>query len=255
MLANYHTHTARCGHAVGEDREYVEQAVQAGLKVLGFSDHCPWVFPDGYESPIRMKLREVDGYFSSLTKLRDEYRDDITIYIGFETEYIPELLEAQDRFLADYPVDYQIMGQHYTVREPGAVYCGRVARASEADQFREYVDSCIAGVESGRYRYLAHPDLMVILDEEVYQQEYARLCACLKAHDIPVELNCLGIERHYTSRAFLKIAAAHGCKAIIGIDAHQPEKLLGRTGVDVCMELAEDAGLELVDYLPGLEPK
>ena len=255
MLANYHTHTARCGHAVGEDREYVEAAIKAGMQVLGFSDHCPWVFPDAYESPIRMKLREVDGYFTSLTKLRDEYRNDITIYIGFETEYIPELLDAQDAFLADYPVDYQIMGQHYTVREPDALYCGRVARSSEAAAFNEYIESCIAGVNSGRYKYLAHPDLMGMMDEAVFRQGYSRLCACLKAHDMPVELNCIGIERHYTSRAFLKIAAEHSCKAIIGIDAHQPEKLLGQTGVDVCSELAEEAGLELVTFLPGLEPK
>ena len=255
MLANYHTHTARCGHAIGEDREYVENAIQAGMKVLGFSDHCPWVFPDGYESPIRMRLQEVDGYFSSLTKLRDEYKDDITIYIGFESEFIPELLDAQDKFLADYPVDYQIMGQHYTSREPETVYCGRVVPRVQAPYFREYVESCIAGIESGRYKYLAHPDLMGMLDPAIYREGYAKLCACIKAHDMPVELNCIGIERHYTSRAFLKIAAEFGCKAIIGIDAHQPEKLLGRTGVDVCQELAEETGLELIDYLPGMGPK
>ena len=48
MLANYHTHTKRCNHALGEDREYVEAAIKAGLKVLGFSDHCPFVIEDGH---------------------------------------------------------------------------------------------------------------------------------------------------------------------------------------------------------------
>ena len=27
MIANYHTHTARCGHAHGAEREYVETAI------------------------------------------------------------------------------------------------------------------------------------------------------------------------------------------------------------------------------------
>ena len=54
MLANYHTHTTRCGHAVGEDREYVETAIRRGLKVLGFSDHVPMPFPDGRESRFRV---------------------------------------------------------------------------------------------------------------------------------------------------------------------------------------------------------
>ena len=35
FLHNYHTHTKRCHHAVGEDREYIESAIQSGLKTLG----------------------------------------------------------------------------------------------------------------------------------------------------------------------------------------------------------------------------
>ena len=34
-----HTHTKRCGHAFGADEEYVQAAIDAGIKVLGFSDH------------------------------------------------------------------------------------------------------------------------------------------------------------------------------------------------------------------------
>lgn len=89
MLANYHTHTFRCRHAYGEDREYVEHAIVHGMKVLGFSDHCPWVFGDGFVSGTRMLPTQLDDYFSSPTALKKEYASDITIYIGFEAEYIP----------------------------------------------------------------------------------------------------------------------------------------------------------------------
>ena len=41
MRANYHTHTPRCRHAVGSEREYIEQAIEAGMEILGFSDHTP----------------------------------------------------------------------------------------------------------------------------------------------------------------------------------------------------------------------
>ena len=44
MLYNYHTHTARCNHASGTDREYVEKAIEAGYKTLGISDHAPYLF-------------------------------------------------------------------------------------------------------------------------------------------------------------------------------------------------------------------
>ena len=41
MTENYHTHTYRCGHAVGTERDYVEAALKAGIRTLGFSDHTP----------------------------------------------------------------------------------------------------------------------------------------------------------------------------------------------------------------------
>jgi len=95
MNANYHTHTHRCQHAIGDDRAYVEQAILNGMKVLGFSNHCPWVYDTDYTSKSRMHPSEVDEYFSSLLALKEEYKNDITIYIGFESEYIPELMEKQ----------------------------------------------------------------------------------------------------------------------------------------------------------------
>jgi histidinol-phosphatase (PHP family) len=49
MLKNYHSHTARCGHAWGTDEEFVNAAIDAGFSVLGFSEHTPWPFEDGYQ--------------------------------------------------------------------------------------------------------------------------------------------------------------------------------------------------------------
>lgn len=256
MLANYHTHTWRCRHASGEEREYIENAIANGMQVLGFSDHCPWLFPDGTESGTRMKPSQLDGYFTTLTRLRDEYRRDITIYIGFESEYIPELMEAQNRLLSDYPVDYQILGEHFMEREPFGAYLGQIF--DEEAMLRRYVDICIEGMETGRYRYVAHPDLMGFSgDPAVYDREYGRLCAYLAAHGIPVEINLLGVYegRHYTDPRFLRIAAAAGCQAIIGCDAHTPDRLNCIEGQAQCVRMAEDAGLSLVTFLPGLGRK
>ena len=68
--ANFHTHTMRCHHAVGEDREYVERAIEAGFQVLGFSDHVPIPYRDGYVSRIRMTLTEAEDYVDSILKLK-----------------------------------------------------------------------------------------------------------------------------------------------------------------------------------------
>ena len=41
LKANYHTHTYRCRHAYGSEREYIEAAIRMGIAELGFSDHVP----------------------------------------------------------------------------------------------------------------------------------------------------------------------------------------------------------------------
>lgn len=255
MLANYHTHTERCFHAEGSDREYIENAIESGMKVLGFSDHCPWIFPDGYVSGIRMPASFADDYFKSLTALKKEYADDITIYIGFESEYIPELIEEQDKFLADYPVDYMILGQHSIAPENLSPYMGRATY--DYNNLKKYVDLIIEGMESGRYKYVAHPDLCHFIgDKEIYIKHYTRLCEYLKSKDIPIEINMLGFvtNRHYPSAKFMEIAQKVGNKAIIGCDAHYPEMLNDDYNIKKCRKLAEKYSLELVDYIQGLEP-
>lgn len=255
MLANYHTHTFRCKHATGEDKEYVETAIQAGIKVLGFSDHCPWVFDDGYVSTIRMHPKEVDDYFDSLQRLKEEYTRDITIYIGFEAEYIPELMEAQNKLLKDYPIDYMILGQHFLNREPTK---GASAPTENEAILKKYVDLVIEGLETGKYKYVAHPDLINYTGpNEIYEHHIGRLCKYLKKYNIPVEINLLGIleNRHYTSERFLNIAKRYENSAIIGVDAHLPERLADIKMQEKCRKLAEKFNLPLVDFLPDMGMK
>lgn len=250
MLANYHTHTFRCHHARGEDREYIEHAIAHGMKILGFSDHCPWVFGDGYVSGIRMSPSELDDYFTSLTDLKKEYASDIKIYIGFEAEYIPGLMEKQDALLRDYPVDYMILGQHSVVREPLGPYTGD--ESTDEELLKCYVDLIIEGMESGRYLYAAHPDLMNFTgSSRVYDEHFTRLCRYLKSKNIPVEINLLGISsrRHYPSERFLRIAQNVGNCAVIGCDAHVPEALSDDDTMEKGVKLAEKFGLPVIEKL------
>ena len=52
MKTNFHTHTARCGHASGRDEEYVQSAIRGGYRVLGFADHNPWPLCTSPRSPL-----------------------------------------------------------------------------------------------------------------------------------------------------------------------------------------------------------
>ncbi len=222
MIASYHTHTARCGHASGTDREYVETAVARGVKVLGFSDHIPMPFPDGHESRFRVPMRLLDDYVQSILCLREEYKDKIDIRLGFEAEYYPDLFDAMLEMLAPYPMDYLLLAQHYTDSRE-ITYNSRPRDDQEA--LAAYVDRLTAGMRTGRFTYIAHPDLFRFTGpEEIYRQEMRRLCRQAKELDIPLEINMLGLRegRNYPYDSFWHIAAEEKCRVILGCDAHRP---------------------------------
>lgn len=253
MIANYHTHTKRCQHAYGEDKEYIEHAIKGGMKILGFSDHCPWIYNNGYVSRTRMLPSQLDEYFTTLGNLKKEYAKDIKIYIGFESEYIPEQMEAQDRLFKDYPIDYMILGEHFVLSEP-STYMGFPSQ--DENYLRIYVDTIIKGLETGKYSYVAHPDLCdYIGDINIYNKHYERLCKYLKEKNIPIEINLLGYieNRHYPNPKFLNIAKRVGNTAIIGCDAHTPDRLSNIKAQTDCIALAKKYNLTLVDTLPNLD--
>ena len=117
MICNLHAHTVRCNHASGTEREYIENALAAGLETFGFSDHTPYVFADGYYSGFRMRPELQKDYVETLLALKEEYRGRIGILIGYEAEYYPRFWRDYLKLITRYHVDYLILGQHFIENE------------------------------------------------------------------------------------------------------------------------------------------
>lgn len=227
MKANYHTHTFRCKHAYGAEREYIETAIEKGLTTLGFSDHVPVPYPDGIVSGIRMGVSQIPDYTETLLKLREEYRSDIRILIGYEAEYMPAFFDKMIKKIQEYPLDYLIQGQHYVPDEVQGSYAGRPTR--EESDLRDYVDLTIEGMKTGVFSYLAHPDLINYQgDLKTYRKHMQRLIRTSINLSIPLELNILGFVtgRNYPCDAFFSLASDMGATFIVGLDAHSPEYIL-----------------------------
>ena len=240
---NMHTHTYRCQHATGEDREYVEKAIEAGYDVLGFSDHVPHVFDDDYVSGIRMTMGQLEGYITSIQNLKKEYAKDIEIYCGFETEYFPHSHERTMEKLAQYPLDYMILGQHFIDKEIRINYVGRYGQTEET--LKAYVDLILQALDLENFLYVAHPD--VIKFEEynaVYEENMLRLLQELKRRNIPVEVNMAGYcdGKHYPYDPFLNLALNNGNNFIIGVDAHSPKELLDFESYNTLVSKIEKQG-------------
>lgn len=141
MIANYHTHTTRCFHAFGTEEAYIHNAIAAGLEELGFSDHTPYPFKDGYYSKMRMYPETLPEYAQTIRQLRAKYADRLKIHLGLETEYYPAHFSQLMEWVRDNNIEYMILGQHWLGNEQGERH---VYHAFEDEtQLARYVDQSI----------------------------------------------------------------------------------------------------------------
>lgn len=236
---NFHTHTYRCKHASGTEREYIESAIQSGMKALGFADHVPCPFKEpGRVSGIRMDMSQAPEYVGCIRELAKEYQNDIKVYVGFEAEYILEFIDEQVEMCRDLKCDYLIMGPHFLTGEVGVEYTGQ--QTASPERIITYVDSVLEGASKGYFAYIAHPDLLNFIgDKELYVSEMNRLCEGLKEMDVPIEMNNLGMaaNRHYPTPLFWEIAGKVGNKTVIGLDAHNLKDMVNKEAYHRCMDM------------------
>ena len=248
MIANYHTHTHRCNHAIGREEDYVKEALKAGLKILGWADHAPYLFPNGYYSNFRMRPIQLAGYVQTIQELQEKYRGQIQMPIGLEMEYYPKHFGELMAFLRDYPLDYMILGQHFIGNEYDALYCGLYTE--DKDVVRQYCRQSMEAMNTGLFTYFAHPDLIHYRgDWKFYQEAVRELCAEAKGCGLPLEINLLGLGsgRHYPNRYFWEMAAQEGCDVILGCDAHAPQGLNVPEVEKRALELVKEYDLHLLD--------
>lgn len=247
MIANYHTHTPRCRHATGTEEEYIQCAIDGGLKILGFSDHTPYWFPEGYYTHMRMFPHQLPEYCETIRRVQKEYAGQLQIHLGMEVEYYPAFFGDLMPRLRDQGVEYMILGQHWVGNEIDEPYSGTAA-GSEAHLAR-YCDQTIEAMETGLFTYLAHPDLLYFVGpDKTYETHMRRLCKAAKACRIPLEINLNGLqyEKNYPDARFWRVAAEEGCPAILGADAHRPWAVNNVEKEAMAMEMVRSYGIDLL---------
>ena len=249
---NYHTHTARCGHARGEDEEYIRCAIKAGYTHLGMSDHRPY---RDYPIPRdRMNWEYLEDYLSSMKALQEKYKDQINMKIGMETEFCPEVMEETE-YLRN-RVDYFILGQHTKDAVNTLDYCFDCS----AEDLEYYVSNVEQGLDTGMFLYLAHPEYFMIGQKDFTPKcrEIAHRIArkCVETNT-PMEINLKGISRgrkkylhgnyyHYPHRPFWEIVSQYPVKCVYGWDVHDPEFFYRQDLVEEAEKELEGLHLELI---------
>ena len=255
IRTNFHSHTTRCQHATGADEDYVLAAIAAGYSHLGFSDHSPFPYEDGFVSGMRMRIDQYQDYLGSVRELRERYQDQIRIHLGVEAEYYERYQGWLAGQLSSGTLEYLILGSHYDLPEE-SFYFGE---ANTPALLRRYAEHTIRGMESGLYRCLAHPELFMISMERFDENCAAAsrdICRAAKEQGVLLEYNLSGLYYQswrtgagYPTPGFWQIAAREGASAIIGLDAHNPARYADTRVYDQARKDLAALGIRVADSL------
>ena len=287
---NYHTHTYRCGHAVGTEKEMIESAISLGIEELGMSEHIPlpyytlhllssipyhrslrsikaMIIAFKKNGPnMRLKYKDMNKHLSLLEKYKEEYKDKIKIYKGFEAEGYKVYFKYYKRLLDDNKVDYLILGHHFHKYSIHDDYIGK-KNCTKKDLYI-YAKDIEEALDTKLFTYLAHPDLFFLgykhFDEDA--KKVSRIiCEAAKRNNIPLEINAGGIRKGYVkvdnedvylypNYHFWKIASEIGNDVIIGFDAHHPDDFNDEM-YNQLLEFSKENKLNIIDKLQFLKGK
>lgn len=249
MKVNLHTHTSRCGHAVGSDDEYVQAAIEMGYEKLGFSEHVP--FPT---KCFGMKPNDLEGYLEAVLSMKEKYRDRIEIVLGLECEP----LQRHEDYLRQlrHRVDYMILGSHgdMAIGEPHS------SQLKSPEELWHYYEQTVYGMDTGLFLYLCHPDIMLaswpVFDDRAREVSRA-LCRAANERGMPVEYNLLGLVKGhredqlgYPCDKFWEVAAEENVRAVVGVDAHSPQQI--RVGdMEAAKAKLKKLGIQVLDDPTG----
>ncbi len=245
MLADFHIHTSRCGHASGQMVEYVREAEEVGLAQMGFSDHMPLLHK--VDPSLSMSLTDLAAYV-------DEARDMaeigwIPVRVGIEADYVPGTEDEIEQILDSYRFDF-VLGSVHFIDEWGfddprqlAGYEGR----DPHEIYESYFGLVLDAARSGLFDVLAHPDLVkkfAILppvDLRPYYEEVAKAAA---ENGLAIEVSTAGLRKPvheiYPSRELLEICRREAVPVMLGSDAHAPGEVAYH--FDDAIDLLESVG-------------
>lgn len=252
IAGDFHIHTRWCGHAAGEMEEYVARALRIGLPAIGFSAHFPVEL--SHREKVCLEPAEVELYVKEARRLRDAYRDDLDILMGFEVDYFEGREDAvRKECIGRWRPDY-IMGSIHIIDDwpfDHPAYMDGYKKWKISDLYRTYFGRLEKLVESGLFDVLGHMDLVKKFgyrpEEDVSEAAYSVLDRVAQGGML-LDVNTAGFDKPvgemYPSMDILKEACRRGILVTMGSDSHAPEEV-GRH-FDRAIEILAEAGFDRV---------
>ncbi|MCB1227036.1 MAG: histidinol-phosphatase [Verrucomicrobiales bacterium] len=242
-------HTPLCKHAWGEPDEYAAQGIQAGLKGIIFTCHCP--MPEGFWPTVRMANSEFDTYVKLVQNTASKYEGQLDVLLGMESEYFPGAEDWIRQLHQRADFHYILGAVHWQAREFLAKY-----ETGTIEAFRRtYFGMLAESAESGLYDCLAHPDLVKNYHPDswcfaIIKNSVEAALDRIAKTGVAMELNTSGLNKSYPEMnpglEMLKMMADRNIPIVIGSDSHRPQRV-GEHFMTALLHLQE-VGYQNVSY-------
>lgn len=218
LFADLHTHTLASGHAYGTLREMAQAACEAGLAILGVTEHGPGV--PGTCDPI---------YFRNFSAVpRKLY--GVTVLHGSEINILPDGTLFMEQRCIDM-LDYAIAGIHR--------YC------YDDQGLTRNTDAVISCMRQDKVKFVSHPD------DDTTPLHYPALVEAAKEYGVALEVNNSSLYKPERRKncldnyhTMLDLCAKHGAPILVSSDAHDPSAVGDHA---LALQLLEKEG-----FPPGL---
>lgn len=249
MRVDLHNHTIRCNHADGTVEQYIDRAIELGIDIYGFSEHAPMDFDQKY----RLSFDEMYLYESEIRASQMKYRDDITILLGYEVDYMPNHMDSR---VLDSNVDYLIGSVHFIDRWgfDNPEFIGEYEGRDIDTIWSEYFGAVEDMAKSTLFDIVGHLDLIKVF--RFLPKKDIRFLArdalkAIKRSNMTIEINSAGLRKPigeiYPSKYLLQEAFSLDIPITFGSDAHNVDQV--GSGYDSAVELAREIGYsEVVTY-------
>lgn len=269
---DYHSHNRRCGHAVGELREYIQKARALGMTEFGVSDHSPayWLPGDHAQPGTQMALSWLSGYVDEAEQLKQEYAPQITVRVGLEADFIEGYEKDLAALLDAHAFDYVLGSVHYAL---GRTIFRRDWHTLENPEavFTEYYRLVALAARSGLFDILSHLTAVEAysppLSDELAAALYPPVADAVAESGCLVEINTSGFRKMraedggpggepFPNRRMLRLLMERRVPLTFGSDCHHPDEVgYGAAGV---FQLLQELGMDPTKTEPhrlGKNPK
>jgi histidinol-phosphatase (PHP family) len=246
MRVDLHNHTTLCNHATGTTQEYIQKAIELKIDVYGFTDHAPMDFEPEY----RMNLSQAPLYEMSILDLKEKYKHDIEILLGYEVDYMSNNSYMEDIIL-NANVDYTIGSVHF-LDEWGfdnPAYLKDYETRNIDEIWVDYFQAVEDMAKTQYFNIVGHLDLIKVFKflpkKDIKSIAYKALKQ-IKKSNMVLELNSAGfrkpIKEQYPSKELLELAFELDIDITFSSDAHKVDDIGYK--YDTLTQLAKSVGYD-----------